>query len=133
MHTYTIYCDGSVLPRRQGKPRFAAFAAYRGSTVVAEWSDRVEAVDITAAELQAILEALQWAAKRRAKGVRVFTDSKAAVFTIQGRRLEKYVETLWQIRSLIKALRASVNWVPREMNAYADGLCRKAAREYQCH
>ncbi|NPV72287.1 MAG: reverse transcriptase-like protein [Pelotomaculum sp.] len=131
MHTYTIYCDGSVLPHRQGKPSFAAFAACRGNTVVAEWSGRVEAVDVTAAELQAVLEALQWAAGRRAKGVQVFTDSKAAVLTIQGRRLEKYVEILWQIRALIKTLKASVNWVPREMNAYADGLCRKAARKYQ--
>ncbi|MCL6638731.1 MAG: hypothetical protein K6T80_03505, partial [Firmicutes bacterium] len=57
-------------------------------------------IDLNAsALLEGEVEALRWATRRGNKRVQVFTDSRAAVLTIQSRRMDqvKYVEVLWQI------------------------------------
>ena len=128
-----IYCDGAMLSHRQEKPCFAAFVALDGDEPVAEWSNRILADDVTAAELRAVLEALRWAARNGLSRVKVVTDSQAAAYAVFGgcRKYEKYRSVLEQIRALLRRLRAALEWAPREMNRLADRLCRRAAREYQ--
>lgn len=128
----TIYCDGAVLLHRQERPCFAAYVAIDGTgKLLVEWSARIPAKDVNHAELRAILEALRWAARQQAEGVKVYTDSRVAFFAVQYcGRTSRYGKIARQIRRLIAILKAVVIWVPRKLNRCADRLCRRAAKEY---
>lgn len=126
----TIYCDGAVLSHRQEKPGFAAFAVIWNGETVAEWGGRIPAVDVTHAELRAVLEGLRWAAEQGLRRIKVYSDSQAAVYAVWGacRKHEKYAGVLKQIRGLLGKLKAALEWIPREMNRRADQVCRRLQR-----
>lgn len=123
-----IYCDGSVLLHRPGRPCYAAYVATDNGQVVAEWCGKVKGRDINQVELRAILEALRWAAKEGLRRFRVYTDSLEASFAIQAAgKNSRYGGIARQVRKLAAKLEAIIVWIPRELNKTADRLLRLAA------
>ncbi|MGQ9825948.1 MAG: reverse transcriptase-like protein [Desulfotomaculales bacterium] len=123
-----IYCDGSVLLHRPGRPCYAAYVATDKGQVVAEWCGKVKGRDINQVELRAILEALRWAARNGRHRVKVCTDSMEAAFAVQtAGRNSMYGKIARQIRRLLAKIEAIIVWIPRELNKTADRLLRRAA------
>lgn len=84
------------------------------------------------AEYVAALRALRWAADCGLRGVVLRMDSQLVVNQATGRwgcHAAHLIDLLAELRALIAEVRALVEWVPRERNARADELSRRAYAE----
>jgi ribonuclease HI len=84
------------------------------------------------AEYMAAIHALRWAIAQGLSEVLVRTDSQLVACQFSGAwecRSEHLRPLLAELRDLARQARARVEWVPRERNAVADALSRRAYKE----
>ena len=96
---------------------------------IAKWIGRQ---DNNVAEYLALLEALQYALKLRARAIHVYSDSQVVVRQMTGQyacRSPRLYSLHWTCRKLIRSLDFSISHVPREYNAEANALASSAARK----
>jgi ribonuclease HI len=87
--------------------------------------------DNNVAEYVALLEALQWALGRKARSLRVYSDSDVVVRQMSGEyscRSPRLYSLNWICRKLARALEFDITRIPREQNTEANGLANSAAR-----
>jgi len=87
--------------------------------------------DNNVAEYAALLEALQFALRLKAKALHVFSDSQVVVKQMSGEytcRSRQLYSLNWICRKLAQSLVFSISHVPREDNAEANNLARSAAK-----
>ena len=87
--------------------------------------------DNNVAEYVALLEALQYAVKLKAKTLHVFSDSQVVVRQMTGEyacRSPRLYSLNWICRKLARSLKFSISHVPRESNMAANKLASAAAR-----
>jgi len=95
---------------------------------IAKWIGRQ---DNNVAEYLALLEALQYAVKLRARAIHVYSDSQVVVRQMTGQyscRSPRLYSLHWTCRKLTRSLDFSISYVPREYNAEANALASSAAR-----
>jgi len=100
-----------------------------GPIRIAKW---IGHQDNNVAEYAALLEALQWALKLKAKALHVYSDSQVVVRQMLGEytcRSPRLYSLHWTCRKLARGLNFSISHVPREDNAEANGLAQSAVRE----
>ncbi|MFZ2358203.1 MAG: ribonuclease HI family protein [Anaerolineae bacterium] len=81
------------------------------------------------AEYQAAIEALRWAAGEGLRGVTLYSDSQLVVNQANASwacKAAHLLPLLTELRLLMAATGATVQWVPREQNQRADQLSRNA-------
>lgn len=86
--------------------------------------------DNNVAEYVALLEALQYAVKLKAKTLHVFSDSQVVVRQMTGEyacRSPRLYSLNWICRKLAHSLKFSISHVPRENNVAANKLASAAA------
>jgi len=87
--------------------------------------------DNNVAEYVALLEALQYALRRRASTLHVFSDSEVVVKQMSGEyrcRSPRLYSLNWICRKLARSLNFSISHVGRENNLAANALATSAAR-----
>jgi ribonuclease HI len=87
--------------------------------------------DNNVAEYVALLEALQCALGRKARSLRVYSDSDVVVRQMSGEyacRSPRLYSLNWICRKLARALEFDITRIPREQNTEANGLANSAAR-----
>ena len=90
--------------------------------------------DNNVAEYLALLEALQCAVARKARSLRVYSDSDVVVRQMCGEyacRSPRLYSLNWICRKLARDLEFSIARIPREHNAEANHLANKAARLFR--
>jgi ribonuclease HI len=100
-----------------------------GTIRIAKW---IGHQDNNVAEYAALLEALQWAVKLKAKALHVYSDSQVVVRQMLGEytcRSARLYSLHWTCCKLARGLNFSISHVPREDNAEANGLAQSAVRE----
>jgi ribonuclease HI len=100
-----------------------------GPIRIAKW---IGHQDNNVAEYAALLEALQWAVKLKAKALHVYSDSQVVVRQMLGEytcRSARLYSLHWTCCKLARGLNFSISHVPREDNAEANGLAQSAVRE----
>jgi ribonuclease HI len=100
-----------------------------GPIRIAKW---IGHQDNNVAEYAALLEALQWAVKLKAKALHVYSDSQVVVRQMLGEYTccsPRLYSLHWTCRKLARGLNFSISHVPREDNAEANGLAHAAVRE----
>jgi ribonuclease HI len=100
-----------------------------GTVRIARWIGRQ---DNNVAEYVALLEALQYALKLKAKALHVYSDSQVVVRQMRGEyacRSPRLYSLHWICRKLTRSLKFSITHVPRERNAEANGLANSAVRQ----
>lgn len=129
MSHLVAYVDGGSL----GNPGPAGIGVVidipQGQKVrIAKWIGRQ---DNNVAEYLALLEALQYAVKLRARAIHVYSDSQVVVRQMTGQyscRSPRLYSLHWTCRKLTRSLDFSISYVPREYNAEANALASSAAR-----
>jgi ribonuclease HI len=99
-----------------------------GTVRIARWIGRQ---DNNVAEYVALLEALQYALKLKAKALHVYSDSQVVVRQMRGEygcRSPRLYSLHWICRKLTRSLKFSITHVPRERNTEANGLASSAVR-----
>lgn len=99
-----------------------------GTVRIARWIGRQ---DNNVAEYVALLEALQYALKLKAKALHVYSDSQVVVRQMRGEyacRSPRLYSLHWICRKLTRSLKFSITHVPRERNTEANGLANSAVR-----
>jgi ribonuclease HI len=79
----------------------------------------------------ALMEALQWALKLKARALHVYSDSEVVVRQMRGEyicRSTRLYSLHWTCRKLARDLSFSISHVPREDNAEANELASTAVR-----
>jgi ribonuclease HI len=87
--------------------------------------------DNNVAEYVALLEALQCALARRARSLRVYSDSDVVVRQMSGEyacRSPRLYSLNWICRRLARSLEFVITRIPREHNTEANNLANSAAR-----
>src|SRR6202042_2320712 len=100
-----------------------------GPVRIAKW---IGHQDNNVAEYAALMEALQYAVKLKAKALHVYSDSQVVVRQMLGEytcRSARLYSLHWTCRKLARGLNFSISHVPREDNAEANGLAQSAVRE----
>ena len=95
---------------------------------IAKWIGRQ---DNNVAEYVALLEALQIAIARKARVLRVYTDSQVVVRQMTGAyacKSPRLYSLHWTCRKLARLLTLVIAHIPREDNAEANRLANSAAR-----
>jgi ribonuclease HI len=131
-----VFIDGLAEPTNPGVGTFG-FVIYRDGRRVKEGYGFVgERVSNNLSEYHALCEALRWILERgwREEEVIVKSDSLLLVNQMSGRwrvrgglYAPKYLEALRLAREFE---RISFAWIPREENAEADSLSRRAYEDY---
>ena len=95
---------------------------------IAKWIGRQ---DNNVAEYLALLEALQYAVKLRARAIHVYSDSQVVVRQMTGEyicRSPRLYSLHWTCRKLARSLAFSISHVRREKNAEVNGLAQVVLR-----
>jgi ribonuclease HI len=95
---------------------------------IAKW---IGQQDNNVAEYVALLEALQIAVSRKARVLRVYTDSQVVVRQMTGAyacKSPRLYSLHWTCRKLARLLTLTIAHIPREDNAEANHLANSAAR-----
>lgn len=129
MHRLVAYVDGGSL----GNPGPAGIGviiegAGDGRITIGKW---IGLQDNNVAEYVALLEALQYAVKLKAKTLHVFSDSQVVVRQMTGEyacRSPRLYSLNWICRKLARSMKFSISHVPRENNRAANTLASAAAR-----
>lgn len=90
--------------------------------------------DNNVAEYVALLEALQCARERKARSLRVYSDSEVVVRQMCGGytcRSPRLYSLHWICRKLAGTLQFAITRIPREHNTEANHLANHAARLYR--
>src|SRR5258707_604830 len=127
MPDLVAYIDGSCL----GSPGPAGIGViirgFEGGPVrVAKW---IGHQDNNVAEYVALLEALQCALSRRARGLHVYSDSEVVVKQMRGAytcRSSRLYSVNWVCRKLARSLAFSISHIPRAINFEANALAHSA-------
>ena len=130
MSHLVAYIDGGAL----GNPGPAGIGVVidvpEGQKIrIAKWIGRQ---DNNVAEYLALLEALQYAVKLRARAIHVYSDSQVVVRQMKGEytcRSARLASLNWTCRKLALSLDFSIEYVRRECNVEANGLANRAARK----
>ena len=128
MSELTAYVDGGSL----GNPGPSGIGiiltgSKQGTIRISKW---IGHQDNNVAEYLALLEALQWAVEVEANVLHVFSDSDVVVKQMNGVyacRSSRLHSLNWICRKLAQSLIFSISYVPRELNAEANGLATFAA------
>lgn len=129
-----VYCDGCCEPNPGGVAAFG-WAAYRGPEKIHEFASVAcagEGATNNVAEYAAVVSALGWLLASGFGGERVVvhSDSRLLVCQLAGRyRVKAAGLVAVHRRAAALAMRfreVSFRWIPREKNAEADALARKA-------
>ena len=99
-----------------------------GRTRIGKW---IGWQDNNVAEYVALLEALQCALTRKARALRVYSDSDVVVRQMSGEyacRSSKLYSLNWVCRKLARGLEFAILRIPRENNREANLLANNAAR-----
>lgn len=133
-----IHFDGACQPPRGGGVATYGFTVDGGGFA---FEDRglaappySERSTNNVAEYVAVIRALEWLHGQGYRGeVRVLGDSQLVIRQVEGtyevraEHLRAYLERLRQLRALFA--RVFFEWIPREQNARADELSKRALRE----
>lgn len=87
--------------------------------------------DNNVAEYVALLEAMQWALRLKAKALHVYSDSQVVVRQMSGEytcRSPRLYSLNWICRKLARSFRFSISHISRESNGEANSLANSAAR-----
>ena len=99
-----------------------------GTVRIARWIGRQ---DNNVAEYVALLEALQYALKLKAKALHVYSDSQVVVRQMRGEyacRSPRLYSLHWTCRKLARSLEFSIVHIDRESNGEANQLAYYAVR-----
>ncbi len=99
-----------------------------GRVQIAKW---IGFQDNNVAEYVALLEALQCALARKARSLRVYSDSDVVVRQMCGEyacRSPRLYSLNWICRKLARSLEFAITRIPREHNVEANQLANNAAR-----
>src|ERR1017187_5618498 len=102
-----------------------------GRTRIAKW---IGWQDNNVAEFVALLEALQCALARRARSLRVYSDSDVVVRQMCGKyacRSPRLYSLNWICLKLARSLEFAITRIPRERNVEANHLANSVARQCQ--
>ena len=100
-----------------------------GKVRIARW---IGHQDNNVAEYVALLEALQYALRLKAKALHVFSDSEVVVKQMKGEyacRSPRLYSLHWICRKLAQSINFSISHLRREENAEANALASCAVRE----
>ena len=100
-----------------------------GKVRIARW---IGNQDNNVAEYVALLEALQYALRLKAKALHVFSDSEVVVKQMKGEyacRSPRLYSLHWICRKLAQSINFSISHLRREENAEANALASCAVRE----
>jgi ribonuclease HI len=131
----TFYADGRCEPGRQGGRAFYAWVGLN-EYGIEQWLDYgllfdgPEATSNTA-EYGAVIKALRFAQRERLTGARVYSDSQIVVYQVNGDfdcRTPSLLKYRNAARWLLKVVCGTMMWIPRDQNARADALSRRAYR-----
>ncbi|MBV8205454.1 MAG: ribonuclease HI family protein [Acidobacteria bacterium] len=92
--------------------------------------------DSNVAEYVAVMEALQYAIRCKARRLHVYSDSEVVVRQMTGEyacQSPRLYSLNWTCRKLARSLKFSIAHVPREHNREAHGLAKSAVRSRQRH
>ncbi len=134
---YLLNTDGAMASngrRRSGEPlgvaAIGALLRTPGLAPVAEVSEAIGRATHNVAEYRALIEGLKLARDYGIERIRVYMDSELVVDQMNGVSAvrQAHLRELHEVAQELAAQFASIriSWVPREMNAEADSLVRKA-------
>lgn len=133
-----INCDGLCEPRNPGGTATFGWVARRGPELLGSdcgVAAKGPAATNNLAEYTAIIEALRWliATGRGGENVELRSDSQLAINQLTGAYQVRSaaIRPLWSEANRLarRCPRLRLRWVPRESNAEADALTRKAYAE----
>ena len=136
-----VYFDGLCEPVNPGGVATYGFVVKDGNSVVCEGKGlvgvgaRVEVATNNVAEYTALIKALECLSERGLEGEKLLIrgDSQLVIRQLKGEykvRSERIKPLYERAKELLSRFDAELEWVPREKNAEADELSRKAFREY---
>ncbi len=132
----TIYTDGLCEPRNPGGYACWGWVAFDadGRAFVHDWGCLGHGRNTTnnVSEYAALIFALDYAKSQGWRDILVRTDSKLVVEQVTGRwacNAPALQQHCTDARRLVALTRATLEWVPREQNAHADALSRRAYAE----
>jgi ribonuclease HI len=128
-----LYSDGLCFPQNPGGwACYGWVACGQDDQVIGQGLGCVgEGPDMTnnVAEYHAAIAALTWASEQRLRHVELYSDSQLLINQATGKwqcsssHLRKLLE---QLSTLAAETKATLKWVPRELNEHADALSRQA-------
>ena len=134
-NTIVIHTDGLCEPKNPGGWACWGWVALQdGREIASGYGCLGQGPGATnnVAEYMAAIHALRWAIAQGLSEVLVRTDSQLVACHFSGAwecRSEHLRPLLAELRDLARQARARVEWVPRERNAVADALSRRAYEE----
>lgn len=130
---FLLNTDGGNLRRRPGGPLTQAAIGVllrtRRMVRVAEISESIGIATHNVAEYRGLIAGLKLAHDHGVRQIRVYMDSELVVDQVNGRSKVKQAHLVplhEEACGLLERFDYRVCWVPREMNAEADGLVRSA-------
>lgn len=127
---YLLNTDGGNSGDPLGRAAIGVLLRTRRLATVARISQAIDPATHNVAEYRALIEGLKLARDREIQHIRVYMDSELVVDQVNGRsavrhaNLSKPHEVASSLAAQFKSFR--ISWVPREMNAEADGLVNDA-------
>ncbi|MCF8011622.1 MAG: ribonuclease H-like domain-containing protein [Clostridiales bacterium] len=127
-----IMCDGSFCFALQNQPAFAAWCAYDTRGEITNWYSKVPADSPIESELWAIVFALKWALEENINDVRIFSDNKAAVLKLMGKKSHgKYFAHCGVAKNFFTKIdKVKIKWIHYRHNKKAHRLCCKAKQAW---
>ena len=129
---YLLNTDGGNSGDPLGRAAIGALLRTRRLVTVAQISKAIGPATHNVAEYQALIEGLKLARGREIQHIRVYMDSELVVDQVNGVSAvrQAHLSELHDVASNLVAQFVSfrISWVPREMNAEADGLVNDALR-----
>jgi len=134
--TITIWADGLTEPTNPGGWGCWGWVACdaAGAEIASAQGclGRTPAMTNNVAEYEAFLQATRWALDQGLTGITLRGDSRLVVEQVAGRwacNAEHLRPLCAELRTLVAALGATLEWIPREQNTRADSLSRLAYTE----
>ncbi len=129
---YLLNTDGGNSGDPLGRAAIGVLLRTRRLATVARISKAIGPATHNAAEYQALIEGLKLARGREIQHIRVYMDSELVVDQVNGASAVRHAN-LSELHAVASSLAVRfksfrISWVPREMNAEADGLVNDALR-----
>lgn len=132
----TFYGDGLTEPTNPGGWGCWGWVALdaAGTEIASAYGclGRAPTMTNNLAEYEALLQATRWALDQGLTGITLRGDSQLVVEQTAGRwacRAANLRPLCAELRTRVRALGATIEWIPREQNTRADSLSRRAYRE----
>lgn len=129
-----VYTDGLCVPPAEGIGCWAWVAYDTYERVAEQYGLLGTSCTVNEAEYAAVIQALKWLINNDAQGALLYADSQLIVQQVKGIyacRALNLQPLCFEAQQLLHMAKASIYWISRDQNTYADRLAKKALAEHR--